>query len=109
MKKVQAALIGAGDRGFRCYAPYAEENPWKLEFTAVAEMDDEKRRQFGERFGIPQERRFKDLWELLARPKLADALLICTSDKLHYEPAIKAMEQGYHIMLEKPMSTTLSE
>lgn len=72
-------------------------------------MDDEKRRQFGERFGIPQERRFKDLWELLARPKLADALLICTSDKLHYEPAINAMEQGYHIMLEKPMSTTLSE
>ncbi|WP_066454224.1 Gfo/Idh/MocA family protein [Anaerotruncus rubiinfantis] len=109
MKKVQAALIGAGDRGFHCYAPYAEENPWKLEFTAVAEMDDEKRRQFGDRFGIPQERRFKDLWELLARPKLADALLICTSDKLHYEPAIKAMEQGYHIMLEKPMSTTLSE
>lgn len=109
MKKVQVALIGAGDRGFNCYAPYATENPWKMEFTAVAELNDEKRRQFGDQFNIPEERRFRDLYDLLKHPKLADAILICTSDKLHFKPAMLAVEKGYHIMLEKPMSNDLAE
>lgn len=106
MKKVKIALIGAGDRGMNCYAPYVLENPWKAEFTAVAEMNPEKRRIFAERFHIRKENCFSDFNDMLAAPKLADAVLICTSDRLHYAPALKAMEKGYHIMMEKPMSTT---
>jgi predicted dehydrogenase len=109
MKKLRLALIGAGDRGYHCYAPYVKENPWKAEFTAVAEMDAEKRKSFGDEFGIPENMRYGDLFELLKQPKLADALLICTSDKQHFKPALAAMEQGYHIMLEKPMATELGE
>lgn len=109
MEKIRLALIGAGDRGFHCYAPYVLENPWKAEFTAVADANEAKRNQFGEQFNIPVSHRFKDFNELLNGPKIADAILICTSDKLHYVPAMKAMEKGYHILLEKPMSTTLEE
>lgn len=109
MSKITAALIGAGDRGFHCYAPYAQDNPWKIEFTAIAEKDDEKRKRFGDEFNIAEERRFSDLFQLLNQPRLADALLLCTSDTLHYEPALRAMKKGYHIMLEKPMSTNLKE
>ena len=32
MKKVTLALIGAGDRGMHCYAPYVAKNPWLAEF-----------------------------------------------------------------------------
>lgn len=106
MKKVTLALIGAGDRGMNCYAPYTLENPWKAEFVAVAERDIEKRRQFAERYHIKPENCFDDFEEMLRQPKLADAVLICTSDRLHFKPAIQAMEKGYHIMMEKPMSTT---
>lgn len=109
MEKLRIALIGAGDRGADCYAPYIKENPWKAEFVAVAEMDNQKRKRFAEEYNIPENMRFTDLFELLEQPKLADALLICTSDKLHFKPALKAIERGYHIMLEKPMSTDLDE
>ncbi len=109
MSKVKLALVGAGDRGFHCYAPYVTENPWKAEFTAVAEKNPEKRKLFGDEFHIPESCRFEDWNELLNGPKIADAILICTSDTLHYEPAMRAMEKGYHILLEKPMSTTLEE
>ena len=34
----------------------------------------------------------------------ADAALICTQDKLHYGPAVVALQLGYHVLLEKPMS-----
>jgi predicted dehydrogenase len=109
MKKLSLALIGAGDRGYHCYAPYVRENPWKAEFAALAETDAEKRNSFGNDFGIPEELRFDDFHKMLERPKLADALLICTSDRLHFEPAMLALEKGYHIMLEKPMSAKLDE
>lgn len=106
MKKVTLALIGAGDRGMDCYAPYVLQNPWKAEFTAVAERDPEKRQRFAERYGIKPENCFDDFEEMLRAPKLADAVLICTSDRLHFKPAMQAMEKGYHIMMEKPMGTT---
>lgn len=109
MKKVRLALIGAGDRGMNCYAPYAAENPWKVEFVSVAERDQEKRRIFAEKYGIKEENCYSDYEDMLNAPKCADAVLICTSDKLHYKPAMLAMEKGYHIMLEKPMSTTPEE
>lgn len=109
MEKVKIALIGAGDRGAHCYAPYVNENPFQAEFVAVAEMDDDKRNQFADEYGIPEESRFTDLFHMLKQPRLADALFICTSDKLHEKPALMAMEKGYHILLEKPMSTDLNE
>lgn len=109
MKKIRLALIGAGDRGMHCYAPFVKANPWKAEFTAVAEMNDEKRRIFAEEYGIKPENCFSDYNDMLSAPKLADAVLICTSDRLHFKPAMRAMEKGYHIMLEKPMSTTPEE
>ena len=109
MKKLRIALIGAGDRGFHCYAPYVGENPWQAEFVAVADSDEKKRNSFGDAYGVAPAMRFADLSEMLNRERLADALLICTSDKLHFQPAMRAVERGYHIMLEKPMSTEPGE
>lgn len=106
MEKIKLALVGAGDRGMHAYAPYILENPWKAEFVAMADIDPEKRRIFSERYHVKPEYCFNSFDELLAQPKLADAILICMGDRLHYEPALLAMEKGYHIMLEKPMSTT---
>lgn len=106
MRKVKLALIGAGDRGMNCYAPYVEENPWKAEFTAIAERDPVKRKMFAERFGIAPENCFDDFEKMLEAPRLADAVMICTSDRLHFKPAVQAMQKGYHILMEKPMSTT---
>ena len=109
MKKLSITLIGAGDRGADCYAPYVRENPWKAEFVAVADLDEKKRKRFADQYNIPENMRFADMYELLEKPKLSDAILICTSDKLHFGSAMKALAKGYHIMLEKPMSTDLDE
>ncbi|MDF2960756.1 MAG: hypothetical protein K0S39_2491 [Paenibacillus sp.] len=101
---IHAALIGAGHRGVHCYAPYALQHPDEIRFTAVAEPDAYKRERFAKQHNIPVERQFASWQELLAQPKLAEALLICTSDDQHYEPTMLALEKGYHILLEKPMS-----
>ena len=94
-------LIGAGQRGM-IYAKYATEKGHMI--AAVAECDEVRRRIAGDTFGIPEEFRFASGKELLAGPKLGDAAIIATMDRDHYSEAIPAMEKGYHLLLEKPIS-----
>ncbi len=99
-------LIGAGQRGM-IYATYAFEKGHEI--IAVAETDEVKRRIAGEAFSIPEERRFQTGEELLSQPKMADAAIIATMDRDHYREAVPAMEKGYHLLLEKPISPVPEE
>ena len=49
-------------------------------------------------------------WEdLLSKPKLADVIINTLMDQMHAPSAIKALNLGYHMLLEKPMATTLAD
>ena len=103
MKPITAVVIGAGSRG-SIYAGYAKDHPEELNIIAIAEPRRDRLDALAEEVGVPAEHRF-DCWEtLLSQPKMADCAFICTLDDDHTAPAIKAMELGYHILLEKPMS-----
>lgn len=41
--------------------------------------------------------------------RLADAVIIAVQDNMHLEVAIAFAEQGYHILCEKPMATSLED
>ncbi|NBJ68844.1 MULTISPECIES: Gfo/Idh/MocA family oxidoreductase [Clostridia] len=104
MQPKTAILIGAGDRGARAYAPYALAYPNELNIIAVAEPNTERRTSLVKEHLIMEENSY-DSWEpLLEKEKLADIAIICTLDREHFNPTIKALEQGYHVLLEKPMS-----
>lgn len=109
MRQVTAALIGAGLRGGRVYAGYASEYPDELKIVAVAEPDKEKRIRFAKEHKIPEDMQFVSYQDLLERERLADCVMVCTQDKMHYEPVEKAMEKGYHVLCEKPMSYDAGE
>ena len=77
--------------------------------VAVAEPDKERRESFAKRHNIPEELRFESYEELLGKEKLADCAMICTMDRMHYEPTIMALKKGYHVLCEKPMSPDKKE
>ncbi|MHA2074752.1 MAG: Gfo/Idh/MocA family protein, partial [Candidatus Hodarchaeales archaeon] len=108
-KMVAAVVIGAGNRGKDVYAKYALDHPNELEITAVAEPNPERRKKLAESHKIPSEYQFETWEQLLNQPKLADVAFICTQDQMHSQPALRALEQGYDVLLEKPMSTTLKD
>jgi predicted dehydrogenase len=108
-RKISAVLCGAGDRGKDVYGVYALQHPNDIEFIAVAEPNSVRRNDFAYAHNILQEKRFKSWEELLTEPKIADVAFITTQDQLHAQPALKALEMGYHVLLEKPMATTLDE
>jgi len=102
--RIEAALIGAGNRGLRTYGRYAELYPHELGFVAVAEPDPVRRQGFAEIHGIPEAGRWESWQDLLDRDRVCGAVFICTQDRMHYGPTLAALERGYHVMLEKPMS-----
>lgn len=96
--------MGAGQRGARAYAKYALENPQAFKIVAVAEPLEDRRREMQRLHGIPDELAVESWEALLARDKFADCVLVCTQDRFHTEPVKKALEKGYHVLCEKPMS-----
>ncbi|MDE6951346.1 MAG: Gfo/Idh/MocA family oxidoreductase [Lachnospiraceae bacterium] len=106
MKQIKLGLIGAGERGANCYAPYALKYPDEAAFVCVAEPQRERRNVFGDAHGIPEKDRFEDWRELLQKDYELDGIIIATQDREHYEPAMAAIAKGYHILLEKPMAET---
>lgn len=108
MKPITAVVLGAGSRG-SIYAGYAKDHPEELQIIAIAEPRRDRLDALAEEVDVPAEYRFGTWKDLLNQPKLADCAFVCTLDDDHIQPALKAMELGYHLLLEKPMSNREDE
>ncbi|MDR3292574.1 MAG: Gfo/Idh/MocA family oxidoreductase [Clostridiales bacterium] len=107
MDKIKIAIIGMGNRGRR-YAYQIGQNP-NAEITAVCEKNPAHLYAAAERYGVKKENAFLSDTEFFKRGKLADALVIATQDRDHYGHAIAALNAGYQLLLEKPVSPIPSE
>ena len=108
-KPVTFAICGCGDRGLDSYAPYQELRPQEMKITAGADIRPERLALLHKRYGVPPEMCFSSDEALLAQPRLADVMLVSTLDRRHVANALAALDKGYHILLEKPISPSLEE
>lgn len=105
MKNIlKIAIIGLGNRGRETYGAALNQLPEKAKIVAVAEILPERLEQAAKEFCIPKEMCFESAEEFLKQPKMADAVLVCTQDRQHVAHAIPALELGYDVLLEKPIS-----
>ncbi len=105
-KPLTLAGCGCGSRT-RTYMSLAAEMPDKYRIVAGADLVPDRVEAVRAMSGNPDFQGFGSFDELLARPRLADVLIIGTQDADHYRPARRALELGYHLLLEKPAATTL--
>lgn len=106
---ITVAIIGTGARGRTAYGSRILKRPEDIKVVAVADIDPIKLNLCGDEHNVPENMRFSSGDELLQQPKLADVLFICNQDRDHFSAAIPALEKGYDIVLEKPISPSLSE
>jgi len=102
------AIVGAGSRG-TAYAHAAVRAGTPASVVAIAEPRSDYRRRLAGEVGVDKAHEFNDWREMASRPRLADAVVIATQDRMHSEPAQAFAELGYHVLLEKPMATTEAE
>jgi predicted dehydrogenase len=107
-KPITCIVIGAGARG-NTYSSYTERFKGEMNIVGVAEPNQIRRERFSKRYSIPPANQVNTWEDVFSRPKFADAVMITTPDHLHFGPAMKALEMGYDLLLEKPIAQTWEE
>lgn len=104
MEKTGFALIGAGLFGERHAQAYSRHPA--VDFVGVCDLNGERAREVAEKYGA----RFHtiDYRELLANPAIA-AVSVATPDHLHRDVAVACAAAGKHILVEKPLATTVAD
>ena len=106
---VTVAISGLGSRGKDTYAKCQHIFPDRMRIVAIADPIAEKVEEVREEYGVDPSLCFSSAEEMLEREKLADVMFVCTQDRQHYAHAMKAMEKGYDLLLEKPISPSPDE
>ena len=103
MKKMKWGLMGAGallDRWIRGAAQVEE-----AEIAAIASRTRETAEKQARKYGIPGAMSFE---EMLDRQDL-DVIYILTPHTAHRDLAIRAMEKGFPVVVEKPAAVTAAD
>jgi len=113
-KKLRAALIGFGGMGHfhaSCYAGQKE-----VELVAICDIDPKTFEKEKEKINLGESGKISldDIvtcrsYQELKRKVQFDLLDICLPCHLHAEYAVRAMQDGYHVLCEKPMARTLAQ
>ena len=107
-RPVRIVVIGAGNRAHK-YLEYARRNPEQLRLAAIVEVNDLRRRAMADAFGLPDKYCYAHYDDFFAERLDADMVLISTPENAHFDPAVKAIDAGYHVLLEKPIAQRLDE
>ena len=107
IKKFTVAVLGCGSRG-ACYINHMKKTPDRFEVVALCDWNEEQLKKTHSLFGLDNTVDFMDATEFLSE-KRADVLVIATDDRYHVPQCVKAMELGYDILIEKPLSDDRAE
>jgi predicted dehydrogenase len=100
-EKIRTAVVGVGYLGQFHAEKYAQLDNCRL--VAVVDVDQQRACQVAEMVGT---RSCSDFREIVGE---VDAVSIVVPTHSHYQVAKEFLENGVHVLLEKPITTTLAE
>jgi predicted dehydrogenase len=101
---LRVAVTGTGF-GARVHVPSFQSQPG-VEVVAISSARLERARAAAEQHGVPQ---FFDDHLRMLREIRPDVVSIATPPRLHRDMVIQALEQGVHVLCEKPLALNLTE
>jgi predicted dehydrogenase len=101
-KKYSVGVIGLGFG--RAHIPAFQANG--CDVVAVCQRNQETARTVAARYNVPA---IFDRWEQMLEDAKPDIVVIASPPHLHREIALRALEQGAHVLCEKPLAMTAAE
>lgn len=116
-RKLRMGMVGGGPGAFiGAVHRIAANIDGEIELVCGAfSSDPEKSKQAGISLGLPTERVYGSYKEMIRREaalpanERMDFISIVTPNHLHFEPAQLALENGFHVVLDKPMTFDLAQ
>ncbi len=105
MSEIRLGIIGGGAVAQVIHLPLLKKISG-VNVVALSELDNQRLQILGRQHSIPKLYPTTD--ELLEDPEV-DAVDICTSTDSHFEIALKAINAGKNVLVEKPPTTNHSE
>jgi predicted dehydrogenase len=117
MKKLKLGMIGGGPGSFigAIHRIAARMDNYYELIGGAFSSSLEKSLETGEELGLDESRIYPSYQELILQEKKKPAneriqvIAIVTPNHLHFEPAKMALENGFHVILDKPMTLSLAE
>jgi predicted dehydrogenase len=101
MDPLRLGIVGAGAISQVVHLPILAERE-DVDVVALGDQDVHKAETLSQRFSIPLVMEADELLEL----DELDAVVICTPNHLHEEMAIRALDSGKHVLVERPLAST---
>jgi UDP-N-acetyl-2-amino-2-deoxyglucuronate dehydrogenase len=103
MAKIRTAVIGAGKVADSHASVLSTLNC--SEFVAVCSRTPEKASTLASRYQV---KAYTDIATMVKEAGV-QAVIVCTPHPAHAAPAIQAMENGVHVLVEKPLAASLAD
>jgi predicted dehydrogenase len=106
MSEVRVGILGTGLIATHKHLPALSKLKTRARIAGIADLNAEAAKRVANQFGVAKV--YTTLEELLEqeRPDMVD---ICTPPRTHAALAIQALEGGAHVLIEKPMATSVEE
>lgn len=101
---MKIGVIGVGNIAEKAYLPTYAKNQGTLTFY-FATRNEQTKKRIKEMYGFSH--LYETIDELIAEK--IEACMIHAATKVHYELAKRCLEQGIHVFIDKPLSTSLHE
>lgn len=103
VRKVGVAVVGVGFWGRNHVRVYSEM--LETELVGVCDLNWERAKLVAQQYGV---KAYKDSGRLLKRGDV-EAVSICTWTTTHAKEAMRALKAGKHVLVEKPIASTVQE
>ena len=103
MKMLKCGVIGAGILGkvhLRACRQYPRAEP-----VAICDINEDRANEAAEEFGVEA---YTEYEEMLGKADL-DVVHVATPDFAHRDPVVKSLKAGKHVLVEKPMATSMED
>ncbi|MGM9998224.1 MAG: Gfo/Idh/MocA family oxidoreductase [Candidatus Bruticola sp.] len=101
MKPIKVGVVGIGSMG-KNHARVCAELP-QIELTGMVDLDEARVAPLAQQYGTQY---YKDYHSLYGK---IDAVVIVAPTNLHYQIAQDFLEQGVHVLVEKPITVEVGE
>jgi len=117
MTKLKMGMIGGGIDSFigSVHRMAAAMDGYIELVCGALSSTPERSRKSGEQLGLPPDRIYGDFIEMIEKEsrlpeeERMDIVSITTPNYMHYQPARLALDRGFHVICDKPITMTLEE